>query len=242
MISIVPITAWSTPRNRNLHIPFHTHDYHELVFYESGSGTGQTGGQNYRFSSGNFLLIPPCTPHDETHQSDGFLICIGFRAETTVPSGLFYDSEGKIKRIVREILSEVTEQNYDYKKMLVIKLNELILTAERIESTAAAVKDFAFAAAYLKSNCHEKISLPTVAAQMNLSYDYFRHCFREQIGISPQQYLIRARLSSAERLLSDSRLSCTEIAYRCGFSNSPQFSQLFRREYGISPREFRKKS
>ena len=41
------------------------------------------------------------------------------------------------------------------------------------------------------------------------------------------------------RLLAEGSLSCTEIAYRCGFSGSSQFAMLFRRETGMSPTAFR---
>ncbi|MBO4976774.1 MAG: AraC family transcriptional regulator [Lachnospiraceae bacterium] len=43
-----------------------------------------------------------------------------------------------------------------------------------------------------------------------------------------------------EQMLLNKTLSCTEIAYRCGFSNSAQFSAMFKREKGISPYQYRK--
>ena len=45
--------------------------------------------------------------------------------------------------------------------------------------------------------------------------------------------------SAAQRLLAEGALSCTEIAYRCGFSGSSQFAMLFRRETGMTPTAFR---
>ena len=74
---------------------------------------------------------------------------------------------------------------------------------------------------------------------MNISYDYFQHKFKELTGFSPQQFLLNQRLLAAKELLQNSRLSCTEIAYRCGFSTSAQFSMLFKTHLGMSPLAFR---
>ena len=73
---------------------------------------------------------------------------------------------------------------------------------------------------------------------MHISYDYFQHRFKEIVGESPQQFLVRKRVEAAEGLLADGTLSCTEIAYQCGFSNSAQFSAIFKREKGITPRQY----
>ena len=76
---------------------------------------------------------------------------------------------------------------------------------------------------------------------MNFSYDYFQHRFKEITGYSPQQFLIHRRIEAAQTMLTDNSGNCTEIAQRCGFSNSAQFSALFKRETGYSPQQWRKK-
>ncbi len=58
-------------------------------------------------------------------------------------------------------------------------------------------------------------------------------------GLTPQRYLNRLRLMKARHLLRHSEASVTDIAYRCGFSDSNHFSTLFRREFNWSPRDIR---
>lgn len=241
MSKIIPVTAWAALRKKGNEIPLHSHDYYEMVFYETGMGYGSVGGERYRFSSGKLLLIPPEIPHDEFHESGGRLICIGFRTDSETPTGLFADVNRRIERLAGDIVYEVSKQKYKYRRMLELKTEEMILTVERMSGgEGASAKDFEYAAEYLRGNCHEKISLSEVAAQMNLSSDYFRHRFREQNGMSPQRYLVFSRLKKAERLLSETELSCTEIAGRCGFSDSSQFSMLFRREYHMTAERIQK--
>ena len=89
-------------------------------------------------------------------------------------------------------------------------------------------------------NYREKIVFSKLAENVNLSYDYFQHKFKKLTGCSPQAYLVKIRLEEAEKLLRINEYNCTEIAYKCGFSNSAQFSKLFKEHYSVTPREYRK--
>ena len=86
---------------------------------------------------------------------------------------------------------------------------------------------------------NEKISLQKYAEQLNISYDYFRHKFKSITGVSPQEYIVNKRLEAALNLISTTNLSCTEISEKCGFSDSAQFSKMFKEKYKISPRKYR---
>ena len=103
-----------------------------------------------------------------------------------------------------------------------------------------STRNFEYVINYIAQNYHEKITLSSMAEQMHISYDYFQHRFKEIQGESPQQFLVHKRVEAAEQMLLNKTLSCTEIAYRCGFSNSAQFSAMFKREKGISPYQYRK--
>lgn len=75
--------------------------------------------------------------------------------------------------------------------------------------------------------------------------NFLFHCVRyigslSSNGLTPQRYLNRLRLMKARHLLRHSEASVTDIAYRCGFSDSNHFSTLFRREFNWSPRDIRR--
>jgi AraC-like DNA-binding protein len=61
--------------------------------------------------------------------------------------------------------------------------------------------------------------------------------FRELVGITPHQYLLRARLGRAARMLR-SGATVTDAALRSGFNNLSHFSRIFRRFYRVSPARY----
>ena len=65
--------------------------------------------------------------------------------------------------------------------------------------------------------------------------------FKRVTGYSPIEYLLELRLNKAAGMLQKSGLAISEIASQCGFGDSNYFSRQFRKRYGLSPREFRKR-
>jgi len=85
--------------------------------------------------------------------------------------------------------------------------------------------------------------MPTVAevAQLiGLHPTSFCRGFKHSTGLSPHRYILAHRINRAKEMMNDQRLSLTEIALDCGFSGSSQFSVVFKRITGMSPREYRR--
>lgn len=116
------------------------------------------------------------------------------------------------------------QQHFGYKDMFTIKLNELIISIARNKMNSPNTKNLEYVINYIDENLHEHINLSDCAKQLNLSYDYFQHKFKKITSLSPQQYLIEQKLIAAEKMQRSGTLSCTEVAYRSGFSTSAQFS------------------
>ena len=81
-----------------------------------------------------------------------------------------------------------------------------------------------------------------IAEEAGVSKEYFRHCFREQMGISFHRYLLSQRYALAVKLLQESSLSVGEISERCGFAAQREFTLFFKKRSGYSPAKFRKYS
>ena len=93
---------------------------------------------------------------------------------------------------------------------------------------------------WLDERAHEPHGLAAAAARAGLSEFHFLRIFARVLGVTPHQYLLRARLRRAARALADSQRSVTEIALDSGFGDLSNFVRTFRRVAGVSPRAFRR--
>lgn len=234
------VSIWEAKRLRNTYINYHCHAYHELVYYASGGGETIIDGKTFHFSDNCFAVIPRDVEHNETHSADSEVICLEFAGAEDLPLGFYAEPTHAVFQILKALLSEVKNQKFGYEEMLSIKLNELVLHIVRNENNTSTTKTFAHIINYIQENIHEHINLSDCARQLNISYDYFQHKFKALTGYSPQQFLMEQRLLACKKLLLEGKYNCTEIAYRCGFCTSAQFSALFKKRYGVTPLQFRR--
>ncbi|MCF3651695.1 helix-turn-helix domain-containing protein [Synoicihabitans lomoniglobus] len=80
-----------------------------------------------------------------------------------------------------------------------------------------------------------------VARKLGMSYETFRKRFRAKVGFSPGQFQLDARIDRAAALLHQGRLQIKEIAAHLEFCDEFHFSRSFKRRFGTSPREFRRR-
>lgn len=98
------------------------------------------------------------------------------------------------------------------------------------------------AIAFISANYPFSITVEDMANRLNLDRSYFGKIFRENMGQSPQEFLIRYRLSKAAELLKTTDLSIKDISVQVGYPNQLHFSRAFKNVYGLSPRSYRQKT
>ncbi|MCM5682820.1 AraC family transcriptional regulator [Schlegelella sp. S2-27] len=98
------------------------------------------------------------------------------------------------------------------------------------------------AALWLEAHAHEPVDLDRAAQQAGLSPYHFLRLFSRAVGVTPHQYLLRCRLRLAARLLAESELPVTQIAFDVGFGDLSNFVRSFGRAAGVSPGAFRRAS
>lgn len=96
------------------------------------------------------------------------------------------------------------------------------------------------AAQYIVDNFDKNISLVSVAEYVNMSNTYFSKKFKEITGFGFKEYLLNLRIKKACELLLETKLTVTEIAYGSGFNDSNYFGDVFKKNKGVSPLQYRK--
>lgn len=89
--------------------------------------------------------------------------------------------------------------------------------------------------AYIRKNISTNIDFQDLAESFNLSYSRYRSIFRELTGLAPNQFLINERIECAKRLLKNTDLPVSQIAYTSGFQSPQYFTRLFLQKTGHTP-------
>ena len=128
---------------------------------------------------------------------------------------------------------------------LCLFLDELVQSsASRKEKQNGSLRDFYIqeAVTFIKQNYWRDITVEEIAGICRLNRSYFSKLFKEVIGCTPQEFLIRLRLTQAAEQMRGTNDPIGDIARRCGYPNQLHFSQAFKKRYGLPPREWRKEN
>lgn len=87
----------------------------------------------------------------------------------------------------------------------------------------------------------EKTGIQTIADHFGISGNYFGEYFKQQTGVSYQDYLLDYRLKLVETYLKYSSIRLSEIAYELQFSDESHLSKIFKKYRGVTPGQYRKK-
>jgi AraC-like DNA-binding protein len=98
------------------------------------------------------------------------------------------------------------------------------------------------AMAYIHEHYAEPLGREDVASHVGVSARHLTRCFQQEVGLSPIAYLNRFRVKQAKRLLEAGNSSITAVADAVGFASSGYFTDAFRREVGMSPREYQRRN
>lgn len=93
---------------------------------------------------------------------------------------------------------------------------------------------------WMAENLSEELNLDRMAAQAGISKFHFHRLFKTAMGVTPSRYHTTLRIETACRLLRETKMSIIEVGMEVGYPNPSHFAQLFRKETGSSPSEYRR--
>lgn len=92
----------------------------------------------------------------------------------------------------------------------------------------------------MQADLSTDLALHSLAKESGYSRSHFLRIFREAMGITPHQYLMRLRVQQAQRMIKEKSSELVDIALACGFSSHTHMSRIFRQALGVTPSEYRR--
>jgi AraC family transcriptional regulator of arabinose operon len=150
------------------------------------------------------------------------------------------------KMLFRKIIRELQQCEYGYEDYIASSFNNILLLVSRQQQngenyTVTIPEEIEMAVSYFNENYNTKISVAQYAESLHISTNWFIRNFKQHMKMSPAQYLLSLRMVNAQSLLENTDYSVGEIAEIVGYDNQLYFSRVFKKEYGISPAQYRKR-
>ncbi len=239
----------------------HYHDLHELYYMVKGSTTYYIGDKIYHVEQGNFVFIPKGilhkTDYEDNDSNERVLLCFGDMLftnelqevrEELYNSRVIYVKEEQLpyfEELLKQTETEYQREDGYSSIMLNLYITELLVQLCRYKYNFKPVlsgTDRAIYAIskYISIHFQEPISLNALSREFGMSESHLSRKFKAHTGIGINEYITYVRITNAEKLLRETEFSVTQVADRCGYSDSNYFSTVFRRIKGITPQKCRK--
>lgn len=235
------------------YFPGEQHQPMELLWLQKGTLHNYCGGEDQLLRARELLLIPSGQWHiqyaDETVQ---FLTLAflwegqGLEALAGRPLKPGAEAERDLALLEQELQHEHSSRD----EALHAALKLLLIHLRRQSSEPREPRRASPGAAQLQrqlvdkamqtvsARIHERLSVPELAAAVNVSQTHLTNLFQRYLGVSPAKYITRIRVEECKALLSRGDRSVGEIAESMGYSSIPHFCKQFRQWTGLSPAAF----
>lgn len=254
-------------RNRNFSLPYqHYHTGYEIFFLVEGSRNVFINDKAWNINGGCVELIRPFEFHYSCpgdypeyeryvlNFSKNYIADVLSEEEHQMALSVFQKhllilSEEEKKELVtlyskiKEEIEKNTPVSIKLSKFHIVELLYFLgginVTPEDHHTTRgqALISD---AIKYINSNYTHEITVHDVAQVVHLSQYHFCRLFKNVTGTTFLQYLNNKRLKEAHILLSSADIPLSQIALETGFSSGEHFTRVFKKAYGMTPREFKK--
>lgn len=166
----------------------------------------------------------------------------GIKPDYPVYRSRYKDISETMKEEMLYIINHKEESPFHLIGHLYLFLDSLIHSSAAAQTgRGSSLRDFYIkeAFSFIEQNFQNDISVEDIATSCGLNRSYFGKIFHENMGKTPQEFLISYRMTKAAELLKLTGLSIGDIGNAVGYPNQLHFSRAFKNIYGISPRQWR---
>lgn len=229
-------------------VDYHSHVCAELVLVTQGRCSTEIDGKVLDGTEGTLFILPAqVAQYQKTHTFTrttylGFHTPLPFfSAEVgrTVPLG----NHPCCRRWIEDICDLPTTVHPPFSETARLLLLAVLSYVDRLEHhqrlISALHPALARALQFLEEHVTESFTLQHLAEQAYVSTSHLRALFRQHLNCSPSSYQLQLRMRLAEKLLQDPYLTVSEVAQRCGYTDSNYFVRLFRQQHQLPPGHWR---
>lgn len=217
----------------------HSHGDFEVIAFESG-GNIFCGGEEIAVNAGDAAVIPPLLPHSV--KCNGGTRAVLDKALLPIKKVIVVaaDDAGEWVNALNFALAHAGNAPLlsAYGNLLAALIAAYAAPNGYSPAVKAVVEDIE------KSLSDPSYSLENFISALPLNYDYVRKLFKKEVGVTPHEYLTRARMERARAILFSgvtnrySDYTVTQIAEACGYSEPLYFSRVFKKYYGVAPSRY----
>lgn len=232
-------------------------------FVCSGKGYFTLAGQHSRtpIKAGEGFLVPP--HHLASYEADANLpwsYCWiefnGFRAKRLLnkvnlneKSLIYRSKQGSDKTLITQPIVNLLDSNESQEAFILAQIYLFLDGLEKNSHQIQAIEIHSNQSYYIRkalifieNNYQHSINVETIANAVQITPTYLNKLFKQELNITPNEFIISYRLNKACDLLGQSgtsSLSIKSIALQCGYANQYYFSNAFKKRYGVSPQQWR---
>lgn len=246
----------------------HQHKYFELVYVLRGTAKRKLTDASISVSAGDYYVANPLSAHGYEDLQDLEVVnCLflpeyidraladcpsisalltnrtlrfGVPVDISIADRVFHDTDGSVRRIIRNMEREYADCRTGHMEMLRCYLTQVLVLAARACETRVPHEAVTKVMEYLKHHYAEPLSLDALSQLVGYTPQYLSSLFSNEVGMSIQMFLQRMRVEEACKLLVGTNLSVAEVASSVGYQDTRHFSKVFCRYQTISPKEYRK--
>ena len=228
------------------------HNYHEILLFVGGKTTFLSEEKRIPLSPYQTIIIPKETYHQFLNDSDEeYHRCVFSFYDIPELDELIkkcmhntrvIDASNEQKRLFHK-MNETVDADCSEREKQILMQALLTLVLSEISNDNQAVKEgsepkeiTSKSIEIINANLCNKINIPKLAKQLNVSVSTLTQTFKKDMNISVYQYILRKKLILAQQKMQDGE-SATAAALRCGFNDYSSFYKQYKKMFGTSPSE-----